>query len=32
MENSNKNDTINEALWSDTGDEIFSLVKDKVKN
>ena len=30
MANSNKNDTINEAIWSDTGDEVFSLVKDEV--
>ena len=30
MANSNKNDTINEAIWSDTGDEVVSLVKDKV--
>ena len=30
MANSNKNDTINEAIWSDTGDEVFSSVKDEV--
>ena len=30
MANSNKNDTINESIWSDTGDEVFSLVKDEV--
>ena len=31
MANSNKDDTINEVIWSDTGDEVFSLAKDEVE-
>ena len=31
MANSNKNVPINEAIWSDTGDEVFSLAKDEVE-
>ena len=31
MANSKKDDTINEMIWSDTGDEVFSLAKDEVE-
>ena len=31
MANNNKEDTINEVIWSDTGDEAFSLAKDEVE-
>ena len=31
MTNSNKNDTINEVIWNDTGDKVFSLAKDEVE-
>ena len=31
MANSNKDDTVNEVIWSDTGDEVFSLAKNEVE-
>ena len=31
MANSNKDDTLNKVIWSDAGDEVYSLAKDEVE-